>query len=95
MKKMSIAAVFGCVVALAAFSGMSGASDMGDMVEKKCSSCHSTKRICLNLGVKSEAAWLSTVEKMVAKGTPLKSDMVAPVAAYLSGLQPGAGPVCD
>lgn len=34
MKKMSIAAVFGCVVALAAFSGMSGASDMGDMVER-------------------------------------------------------------
>lgn len=75
--------------------GVSGASDMGNAVKQACSSCHSTKRICLNAGVKSAEAWKATVEKMVAKGAGLPADQIDAAADYLTALAPGTGPVCE
>ncbi|WP_319471187.1 hypothetical protein [uncultured Pseudodesulfovibrio sp.] len=96
MKRMSLlSALLVGIVALIAFSGVGGASNMGNLVNKACSPCHSTKRICLNVGVKSEKAWVATVQRMVDAGAPLGADMVAPVASYLAGMAPGSGPVCD
>ena len=60
-----------------------------------CSRCHSPKRICLNLGVKSAPAWKATVEKMVGKGAQLPTDKIEAAAGYLSGLAPGEGTLCQ
>lgn len=76
-------------------AGIVGASDIGGVVKQACTKCHSSKRICLNLGVKSGPAWQSTVKKMVGKGAQLPGERVEEAASYLSGLAPGAGPLCQ
>jgi len=75
--------------------GVSGASDIGSTVKEACSRCHSNKRICLNLGVKSESGWKSTVTKMVSKGAQLPADQIDAAAGYLLGLSPGAEALCQ
>lgn len=86
----------GCVVAgVVALAGAGGASDIGQTVKQTCSRCHTTKRICLNLGVKSDAAWKATVTRMVGKGAQLPADQIGAVAGYLTGLAPGGGTVCE
>jgi hypothetical protein len=86
----------GCVCAgLFALVGVCGAADMGGTVKQVCSRCHSTKRICLNLGVKSENAWKSTVAKMVEKGAQLPAGQVDATASYLSQQPPDSGAFCD
>lgn len=86
----------GCVVAgVVALAGAGGASDIGQTVKQSCSRCHTTKRICLNLGVKSDVAWKATVARMVDKGTQLPVDQIDAAAGYLSGLAPGTGTVCE
>lgn len=87
-------AAFICIVSFS-LAGISGASDIGASVKEACSRCHSTKRICLNLGVKSEDAWKATVTKMVSKGAQLSSDKIDTAASYLTGLTPGAAPLCQ
>jgi len=90
--KYGVAAfVAACFFAVACSTG---ASDMGNTLKKTCSMCHSTKRICLNLGVKDAAAWKSNVKRMVEKGAPLEPGKIDAAAAYLAGLAPGTGPVC-
>lgn len=78
-----------------AMAGMAGAADIGQTVRQACARCHSPKRICLNLGVKSDAAWKATVARMVEKGAQLPADQVEAAAGYLSGLAPGTGTVCE
>ena len=87
--------VFCSFVLLGSMAGFVGASDIGAVVKKDCSMCHSTKRICLNLGVKSEAAWKATIIKMVGKGSQLSADTIDAAAGYLSNLAPGTGTVCQ
>lgn len=86
--------IFSGMLAIFALAGLAGASDIGATVKRACTTCHSAKRICLNLGVKSEAAWQATVQKMVAKGAQLSADQVGPAASYLAGLRQGGGPIC-
>lgn len=76
-------------------AGPTSASDIGESVKTNCTRCHSAKRICLNLGVKSKGAWVSTIEKMVAKGAKLPQEQVAAAADYLGDLKPGDGPPCN
>ncbi|MBI9080617.1 MAG: hypothetical protein JEY79_12875 [Pseudodesulfovibrio sp.] len=93
--KFNVAA---CVVALMlaiALVGGVSASSVGDTVKDVCSRCHSNRRICLNVGVKTNVAWVSTVGKMVDKGAQLSPDSIDEVAGYLSGLAPGTGSVCQ
>ncbi|CCH48570.1 hypothetical protein [Pseudodesulfovibrio piezophilus] len=75
-------------------AGFGLASDMGTFVEKTCTKCHSAKRICLNLGVKSGPAWKSTVEKMVAKGAQVAPEKIEGVALYLAGANPDSSVLC-
>jgi hypothetical protein len=85
----------GCLgAALCVLVGVAGAADMGQTVSQACSRCHSTKRICMNQGVKSEAAWKATVAAMIDKGAQLPAGQAAAAAAYLAGLASGAGPLC-
>lgn len=97
MKCRKIFAVVFVTVFLGIFSlaGIGGASDMGTVVKKACSSCHSSKRTCINLGVKNAEAWETTVKRMVDKGARLTPDQVKPVIDYLTGLAHGSGPLCD
>ncbi|ADU61853.1 MAG: hypothetical protein KUA35_07245 [Pseudodesulfovibrio sp.] len=86
----------GCVVAgVFALAGVGGASDIGPTVKQSCSRCHTTKRICLNLGVKSDTAWKATVARMVEKGAQLPAGQIDAAAGYLTGLAPGGGTVCE
>jgi len=83
------------VVLMFVMASVVGASSVGDTVDQVCSRCHSKRRICLNIGVKTEAAWKATVKKMVDKGAQLSPDKVDAVAGYLAGLAPGTGTVCQ
>jgi mono/diheme cytochrome c family protein len=86
----------GCMVAgVVALAGVGGASDIGQTVKQTCSRCHTTKRICLNLGVKSDVVWKATVTRMVGKGAQLPDGQIDTVAGYLAGLAPGTGAVCE
>ena len=71
------------------------ASDIGPTIQQTCTKCHSPKRICLNLGVKSESAWNSTINKMVGKGAKLPKDRINEAASFLSTLEPGAPLLCN
>jgi len=83
-------------VVLAAFMiGSAGAADIGTTVKKTCTACHSSKRICLNLGVKDGPAWKSTVTRMVGNGARLANDQIGDFANYLAGLAPGTGTICE
>lgn len=83
-------------VVLAAFMiGSAGAADIGNTVKKACTACHSSKRICLNLGVKDGPAWKSTVQRMVSNGARLDGGQVDAAVQYLTGLAPGTGTVCE
>ncbi|QGY42039.1 hypothetical protein GM415_10440 [Pseudodesulfovibrio cashew] len=88
-----ITAVFACL-SFFLFAAMAGAADMGPTLKKACTACHSAKRICLNLGVKSPGAWKGTVSKMVAKGAKLDAGQIDAATGYLAGLAPGSGPLC-
>lgn len=89
-----------CAVALVAVYVMvgavgAGAEDPGGEVRKACSTCHSIKRVCKNLGVKNEAAWKLTLMNMKAKGARLAADRINPVAEYLTGLPKSDPAICD
>ncbi|MUM78554.1 hypothetical protein GKC30_12995 [Pseudodesulfovibrio sp. F-1] len=89
-------ALAGCAMAgIFALAGMAGASDIGQTVKQACSRCHSPKRVCLTVGVKNDAAWKATVARMVQKGAQLPADRIDAASAYLAGLAPGTGTVCE
>lgn len=92
MMKMGFLVV-GCVAVV--LVGMAMASDTGAQVKKSCSMCHSAERVCMNLGVKNEAAWKVTIKRMADKGARVSSDQVDSWAAYLGGLKAGSQPICD
>jgi len=83
------------VVTFVLATGFAGAADVGATIQSVCSKCHSTKRICLNVGAKDRAGWEATVKAMVAKGARLSPADIGPAADYLSGLAPGTGTVCQ
>jgi predicted lactoylglutathione lyase len=87
-------ASFVCVVAFSFAIGAS-ASDIEGVVNKACTKCHSAKRICLNLGVKSGPAWKTTVEKMMEKGARISAEKVDETALYLAKLDPDSAPMCE
>jgi len=86
--------VSGISVALLALAMAAGAGDMGETIGRTCSACHSTKRICQNLGVKSPEAWTATVTKMIGRGAKLSADQVAGAVEYLSTTTPDQAPFC-
>lgn len=86
---MGCTAAFGLAMTVAVSAG-----DIGGAVKTACSTCHSTKRICLNIGVKNAKAWKATVTDMVGKGAQLPANRIDEAADYLTGLAPGTGTVC-
>ncbi len=74
---------------------MATASDMADLIEDKCTSCHSIKYTCVKIGKKAEASWKLTIKRMNSKGAGLPASKVDEAAQYLTGLNKGDGPLCD
>lgn len=83
------------VVIMCALAVPGSASDIGGVVKSACTRCHSSKRICLNVGVKSNSLWKATVMNMVRKGAKLPADQVGAAVNYLTNLKPGQGPLCQ
>ncbi|WP_243544414.1 hypothetical protein [Pseudodesulfovibrio tunisiensis] len=75
--------------------GAAGAADVGDAVKRNCTSCHSAKRICLNMGVKDTGAWKGTIARMIGKGARLDPGMTDSAAQYLAGQKRNASPLCN
>ena len=61
----------------------------------RCSACHSTDRICAQLGVRSAEVWRQTVQRMVSNGASLTENEAQTVAEYLATAKPGAKPLCQ
>lgn len=83
------------VTVICGASVAAGASDIATVVNSACIKCHSPKRVCLMLGVKSREAWQGTVRHMVAKGAKVPAERVDEAADYLAGLPRGAAPFCQ
>ncbi len=83
------------LVAMLALAGTGGASGIGGVVKTACTKCHSSKRICLNVGAKNLDMWKATVKTMVRKGAQLPADKINAAASYLTNLKPGAGEICQ
>ena len=95
MKSAKIPAVLFSVALLLTVAWGASAADIGAEIKKSCTRCHSAKRICLNVGVKSPDGWKSTINRMIGKGAQLPTSQVAAAVDYLSGLAPGTGTVCE
>lgn len=93
LKAVLGAACLSLLILIAA--GPTAATDIGHAVKTNCTRCHSSKRICLNVGVKSKSAWESTINKMIGKGAKLPQSRVGEAVDYLSTLKPGTGPLCQ
>ena len=87
--------VMAAIVLVAFMVASAGAADIGTTVKEACTTCHSSKRICLNLGVKDAAAWKSTVSRMVGNGARLSGAQVDEAVGYLAGLAPETGTICE
>ncbi|MFY9398738.1 MAG: hypothetical protein WAR22_10285 [Desulfomonilia bacterium] len=64
------------------------------IVMAECTVCHTTKRICDDLGDEDLDDWVETVSEMVSKGAKLSKDEIPLIAEYLWSLKPGSAPVC-
>ena len=95
MKSARIPAAFFSVLLLLTVSWAAHAADIGSTVKQSCTRCHSAKRICLNVGVKSADGWKSTINRMLGKGAQLSASQASQAVNYLSGLKPGSGPLCN
>ncbi len=71
------------------------AQDPAGTIMSACTKCHNTQRICANLGVKDQAAWNTTVTRMVGKGAQVSEAEKPAVVDWLTAQQPGAKPVCQ
>ena len=81
--------------ALTLFAAGAHANDpIGSVMAEKCSRCHTTSRICRNLGEKNRMEWESTISRMLQKGAQLPPARKGEAAQYLALLQPGTGEVC-
>lgn len=94
MKSGKIQYVLAVATLAVGLVGSAVAADIGSTVKQACTACHSSKRICLNLGVKDAGAWKSTVLRMVNNGARLSGGQVDEAANYLNSLAPGTGPLC-
>ncbi len=83
-----------CLLLVLGLAPAAQTADMGAKIGQACSACHSTKRICFNLGAKGKGAWKVTVDRMVGMGAQISSDRVAEAVDYLSGLQQGQASFC-
>lgn len=92
--KMLCVLAFISVFASFAGEGDSGAAKAGEqIVTAICTRCHSTARICTNLG--SDAPfWQAITGKMKKNGAPLDEADVPVLVDYLAGLTAGSKPVC-
>lgn len=86
------------IAALFTLSGLSvstsGAGDGSGLVFAKCSSCHSLKRICRNIGKKDLCAWKKTNKRMADMGMTVTADELDMISNYLATAKPGESPVC-
>lgn len=92
--KMQYVIVMCVCVAAFSFSAIAGASDIAEVVNNACTKCHSPKRICLNMGVKSESAWKTTVERMIKKGAKVPAERAEEASMYLAKLGSDNAPFC-
>lgn len=76
------------------WASVAPSADMGTEINRACTACHSTKRICLNLGVKDRAGWKSTVSRMIQSGAQLPLNKADDAADYLAGLKSGKASFC-
>lgn len=72
----------------------SGAGEGSGLVFAKCSSCHSLKRICRNIGKKDLGAWEKTNKRMADMGMTITTDELDMINNYLATAKPGESPVC-
>jgi len=86
--------VLGIAEAMLALAVAAGAEDMGETLGQTCSACHSTKRICQNLGVKGPEAWTDTLSRMIKHGAKLPVNRMAGAVGYLTAATPGHTPFC-
>ncbi|MEF2230744.1 MAG: hypothetical protein V3571_07435 [Pseudodesulfovibrio sp.] len=91
---MSKGIVSGITAMLIALAVAAMAGDMGETIGRTCSACHSTKRICQNLGAKSPEAWTDTVSRMIKHGAKLPADRMGGAVGYLTAATPGHTPFC-
>jgi cytochrome c553 len=59
-----------------------------------CTECHTTARICDNLGRKDRGEWTRTIERMASRGADVSPEDIPELAEYLANLKPGSKPVC-
>ena len=64
------------------------------LVKNKCTYCHSTARICKNMGRWNDSQWRATVERMVGKGARADSTEQAAIASYLVTARTQATSLC-
>lgn len=65
------------------------------LVVKKCSGCHSLKRVCRDLGKKDLAGWTETVTRMVSLGANLDAKVVQELSATLADTKPDGNSFCN
>lgn len=85
------------VFSLAVFLAASGAMAKSglDIVEKKCTTCHSLKRLCMGLDLKDKKGWAATVDRMVhARGARLSPQERALAYGYLILQTSKTAPFC-
>ena len=93
MRRILLAASFAVAFVPAA---LALAQSPTEIVTGKCARCHSLVRVCNSLGGKDQAAWTTTVTRMIERnGAPLDAAEKATVIGYLSGLAKGTAPVCN
>ena len=68
--------------------------DPSAVVMERCTVCHTTERICNNLGKKDTEEWTRTIETMVSRGADVASEDIRALAEYLANLESGSQPVC-
>ena len=91
--KLFASCLCAALVMMVAFSAQ--AESMMEKVQQVCTECHTTNRICLNLGVKTEEAWQDTLAVMIYEGASLTPEEANSVAKYLFTLKPHAKGLCE
>lgn len=91
--KLFVSCLCASLVLVVALSAQ--AESMMDKVKLVCTECHTTNRICLNLGVKTEEAWKDTIAVMIYEGASLSPEEANNFAKYLFSLKPNAEELCQ
>ncbi len=66
----------------------------GKLAAEKCSACHSTARVCAQLGNRTAAVWQQTVARMKGNGAQITEADVTAIAEYLAAARPGDKRLC-